>query len=339
MSSIQDIAVQAKVSKSTVSLVLNGKGDQLHISKETQQRVLETAKLLNYRPNISAKRLRNSEDKVLPVIALFWTSDTRSALLGRFLSGVQFALSSMDLDIDLMIQPFRGSHLSDVRSLIIGTRFTGAILTNLTEEDERYLESIDLNVPIVLYHRTSTKYSCVNIDNYKNGCEVASLFSNRGHRDVGIIIPNVSSAAVQLRKQGFMDKAKDLGLNIAQDHIAYGNYSELGGYNCLPKLMQSSTKPTAIFALSDQMAVGVLAALSELSIKVPDQIELVGHDDYEIAQFTIPSLTTMHLPIEELAKSCVEILVDIMSHNVSSPISKVFDSHLIIRKSCGGFIK
>lgn len=338
MSTIKAIAELAQVSVSTASFVLNGKGTQSRISPATQAKVLEAARLLGYRPNISAKRLRNSGDKVLPVIALFWTLDSRAALLGAFLDGIHRTISSCDQEYDLLIQPFKGSQLRDVRSLIIGTRFNGAVIANLTEEDQRYLESVTPGVPVVLYQRSSTKYSCVNIDNYRNGSEVARLFANRGHRCVGIVLPEISSVAVRLRKEGFLDAARELGLEVGEHHIVCGSFSEQGGYDGVNRLLQHPDKPTALFSLSDQMSVGALAALHEAGIRVPEQFELVSHDNYDIAKFTRPALTTMDLPIEEMAGTCLDILLDLMHRRMEGPVSRQFESRLIVRQSCGGFV-
>lgn len=337
MASIKEIAKLAQVSQGTASIVLNGKGDQLRISPATQKRIFEAAKKLDYRPNISARRLRTGGETVLPIIALFWTIDTRTALIGRFLKGIQNSIFSFKEEYELLIQPFVGSRLSSINSLVTGTRFNGAIIANPTEEDELFLEQTELNVPIVLYQRSSLKYSCVNVDNYHTGMEVARLFASRGHRDVAMIIPDVSSAAIRLRKEGFLLKAKENGLQVAPDHVIYADFSEHGGYDAAKRLLQVEHRPTAVFVLSDQMSVGALSAFSADGVQVPDDLELVSHDDYDVAQYTSPSLTTMHLPVEEMAGTSVKILIDLMHHKVEAPVIQNFETHLVIRNSCGGF--
>ncbi|MEF2245519.1 MULTISPECIES: LacI family DNA-binding transcriptional regulator [unclassified Paenibacillus] len=338
MTSIKDIAKFAQVAQGTASIVLNGKGDQYRISSATQKRILDAAKALDYRPNISARRLRSGGETVAPIIALFWTIDTRTSLIGRFLKSIQNSIFYSSEECELLIQPYVGSDLSSMKSLITGTRYNGAIIANPTEEDEQYLEESNPMVPIVLYQRSSTKYSCVNVDNSYTGMEVARLFANRGHQDVGIIIPDVSSAAIRLRKEGFLAEAKELGLKVADEHIIYSEFSEKGGYNAAMQLLESSKKPSALFILSDQISVGVINALNEKSINVPEEIEIVGHDDDDFSQFTTPPLTTMHLPVEEMATASVEIMLDLINHHKDSPIVQNFETKLLVRKSCGGFI-
>jgi LacI family transcriptional regulator len=335
MASIKEIAQLANVSQGTASMVLNGKGEQYRITLGTQQKVFEAAKQLNYQPNISARRLRSGGETVLPIIALFWAMDTRTALISRFLKGLYNALSNVEGDYELLIQPYVGTKLNEARSLITGTRYNGAIIANPAEEDEEFLDQARLNVPIVLYQRSSSKYSSVNVDSYRTGADVANLFSNRGHADVGVIVPNVSSRAIRLRNEGFLAKAEDIGLIVKAEHIVYSDFSERGGYEAVHQLhAQSQTFPSALLIISDQMAVGALRALNELGKKVPEEIEIVGHDDDEVTSFTIPTLSTVHLPVEEMAGACVTMLTDLIHHREIAPLSNMFETHIVLRKSC-----
>lgn len=335
MASLKEIAKLAQVSQGTVSFVLNGRGDELRISAATQKKILDAAKSLDYSPNISARRLRFGGETVVPIISLFWMLDTRTALMSRFLKGIHNSLSSLEEEYEIQIQPF--TRLSEVRSLVTGTRFNGAIIANASEEDEVFLEQADLKVPIVLYQRNSEKYSCVNVDNYKTGTEIAYLFKNRGHAEAAIIVPNVSSSAVRLRLEGFISAANELGLVVQQEHIIYSDFSEQGGYNAVQQLLQSDNIPSAIFAPSDHMSVGILMALNERGISVPDDLELVSHDDNDVARFTIPPLTTVHLPVEEMANACVLRLVDLMRLKTDDSVMQYFETRLVVRKSCGDF--
>ncbi|OXM84023.1 LacI family DNA-binding transcriptional regulator [Paenibacillus rigui] len=336
MASIKEIARLANVSQGTASLVLNGKGEQYRISAATQQKILEAARELNYQPNISARRLRSGGETVLPIIALFWALDTRTVLISRFLKGFQHMLSSIEGEYELLIQPYVGNQLSEVRSLVTGTRFNGAVIANPTEKDEAFLEQAQLNVPIVLYQRGSEKYASVNVDSFKSGEAVAQLFADRGHRSIGAIVPDVSSRAIRLRKEGFLSKASQLGLEVRPEHVVFAEFSEHGGFDGIKRLLdQQGDPPTALFVISDQMAVGALSALHELGKSVPQDMELVGHDNDDVTQFTIPPLSTVHLPVEEMAGECVKLLIDLMHHKVAGATARWMDTHIVFRKSCG----
>jgi DNA-binding LacI/PurR family transcriptional regulator len=336
MASIKEIARMAQVSQATASMVLGGKGDHYRISPATQRKILEAARQLNYKPNISARRLRSGGEEVLPIIALFWVMDTRAVLISRFLKGLQNSLNGMEGECEIMIQPYVGSRLSQVHSLFTGTRFNGAIIANPTEEDERFLEQADLKMPIVLYQRNSAKYSCVNVDSRKAGAEVARLFASRGHRQVGLVVPNVSSSAVRQRMEGFLSAAGDLGLHVPPQLIVSSDYSEEGGYTAIEQLHQCSLPYSALFIISDQMAIGALKKFHDAGIRIPADVEIVGFDDDPGTQYTIPTLSTVHLPVEEMAGECLNVLMRLMNHQAATPLRKMFDTHIIMRQSCGG---
>lgn len=337
MASIKEIAKMAEVSVGTASIVLNGKGDQMRISQATQKKVLETAQRLGYRPNISARRLRSGSEKAVPVIAVLWTLDTRASLVSRFLRGIQPHLFNQARPFEMLVQPYEISKIDQIESLMTGTRFNGAIIANASERDQNYLENTDLNVPIVLYLRNSNKYSYVTANGYETGMNIAKLFAKRGHQKVGIVIPNISSQAIHLRKEGFLEGARIHGLELSPKHILFESFTEEGGYLVANDLLREGEWPSALFFISDQMATGALVAFHEEGVKVPQDIEMMGHDNYDQARFTIPSLSTVHLPVEEMAGACVDILLDHIEHKVTSPVSVSFETELRIRQSCGGF--
>ncbi|MNI51050.1 HTH-type transcriptional repressor PurR [compost metagenome] len=85
------------------------------------------------------------------------------------------------------------------------------------------------------------------------------------------------------------------------------------------------------------MSVGALMALNEAGKLVPDDIEIVGHDNDEVSRYTIPTLTTVHLPVEEMAAECFRLLTELMQHKYQEPVIQQFGTHLVIRNSCGGY--
>lgn len=337
MVGIKDIAEVAKISITTASIVLNGKGDAMRISKKTQKRVLEVAAELGYRPNIFAKTLRNKNQNQVPLISILWTLDARTSLVSRFMSGIQDSKTYKFNDFDILIQPYKNNYIHKVESLVSGNRFNGAIIANASNKDIEYLESSKLNVPVVLYQRNSEILNSVNVDNLRTGTEVARLFLERDHEHVALIIPDVSSQAVDDRLTGFKTEAERCALGLPQKNLFYNDSSEEGGYLAAIQLMKLETIPTAVFCLSDEMATGALAAFYKQGVKVPKDIELIGHDNNIQTKFTVPALSTVHLPVEEMARKSIQILLDILRYKETGPISSSFQPSFIFRKSCGGF--
>ncbi|RAV10901.1 LacI family DNA-binding transcriptional regulator [Paenibacillus contaminans] len=334
MSGIRDIAKLANVSNGTVSAVLNGKGDALRIAAATRERVWEAARALNYRPNIPARRLRTADDTGVPVVALFWTWDTRSSLMGRFLKGIQSSPLCQENGVELLIQPYASSCLGKELSLLRGTRFNGAIIANATELDLAYLSQVNLPLPVVLYQRSQEGYRSIQVDHYASGCEVAELFHAKGFRQVGLITPHVSSQAIQLRQEGFVETAERLGMLVAGEHRLLDAFSEQGGYEAAARLSSGPPLPEALFVLCDQMAIGALTAFRERGIEVPGQIQVVGYDDSEGAAFTVPSLTSVHLPVERMAAAAIGLLAKLIDPGRELAVIETFATHIVYRNSC-----
>ena len=133
MASIKDVAKHANVSISTVSIIINGKSEERKISQETQKKVRQAMKELNYQPNFSAKKLRSSQNK--KTIALFWTTDFREVMLARFLSGLQTTINKMKLDYDIIIYPYENDHLCEEQTLTQISNYHGAIIANASQKD------------------------------------------------------------------------------------------------------------------------------------------------------------------------------------------------------------
>ncbi|WP_223066154.1 LacI family DNA-binding transcriptional regulator [Paenibacillus caui] len=338
MATIKEIASKAGVSPGTASFVLSGKGDLMRISKSTQNKILEIAHSVGYSPNLSARRLR-SKGELLPVIAILWTLDSRASLISPFLQGIQSQLSG-DLErFELLIQPYENSRLDKVDSLLTGMRYNGAIIANASDEDLDFLDNSEVKVPLVIYQRKSEKYSCVYVDSYGVGKQVAELFADKGHSHVGMIVPDSPSQAIYLRFNGFKDAAWERGLYLPDRSIVYGCFSEEGGYKAVKEMALTGRLPAAMFFLSETMAIGGLAALHELGVRIPQDIEIVGHDNHDQTRFTIPSLTTVNLPVAAMANSCVDIVMDMIEHKVKEPVAIVHETSLVYRDSCGSCLK
>lgn len=333
MATIREIAEKAKVSPGTVSFVLNGKGDQMRISIKTQEKILKIAKDLGYLPSISARRLRNSEAINIPFITILWTLDTRASLISRFLQGLQHKTLFKSNQFEILIQPYENGKLSELESLRTGNKYNGAIIANASDKDLQYLDNANLKVPIVLYQRHSDKYSTVNVDSKKTGLDVASFLHIKGIKKVGMVIPNLSSQAVARRSQGFIEGIETLGMD--NTIIKNGDFSEKGGYEAMEALIKASYPlPEALFFLSDPMAVGAISACHEYGVRIPDDLKIIGHDNDEQTPFTTPALTTVHLPVEEMANVCVKQLMGQINQTISTPSNERFETKIIERKSC-----
>ena len=341
MSSIKEIAERTKLSVGTVSIVLNGRGDEMRISKKTQQRVLEAAQGLGYLPNISARRLRQSGARNLPAIATFWPSDLAPELLGRFFAGAQSPILEQEHAFEMTIQPYKRGNVDKIKEMCDRGIYHGAIITGVSAEEQRWLESNRWGVPAVLFNRESSVCSCVYVDSYEIGRKVAELFANRGHRKVGVIAPeHLVHAKNNQRFKGFVESCARYGLELEDRHIQVAPMSMEGGNSAARRIVEGGGRmPTAIFFPIGIMAVAALPVFHRAGIRIPDDLEIVTYGDHEAEKYSVPSLTTVKLPVEEMASACVRLVMGLIQDPGSKPKSVVFETPFIFRESCGGDVR
>lgn len=339
MSTIREIAERTKLSVGTVSIVLNGRGDEMRISKKTQQRILEAAQGLGYLPNLSARRLRQSNARNIPSIVIFWPSDLSSDLLGRFFVGAQSSILEQEFEFEMTIQPYKRKHIQKIKDICDQGAYHGAILTGISAEDQRYLEEHPLNVPTVLFNRTSSIYSCIYVDAYEIGRKVAELFMLRGHKKVGAIVSDyLMKADNNFRFRGFVDSCAKYGLELEDRHIQVAPTTMEGGNIAASKIVKSGGElPTAMFFPLGIMAVAALPVFHRAGIRIPEDMEILTYGDHDIEKYSVPSLSTVKLPVEEMAAACIRLVMGRILDATGEPKSIVYETPFIFRESCGGF--
>ena len=141
MATIKDVAKQAGVSVTTVSIIINGKAEERKISAATQQRVAEAMRDLGYQPNLSARRLRSQENE-RPVIAFFWPLDYRVSILASFLNFIQIEIAESGFDCEMMIQTYENDKLEQYGTTFLKNGYSGAIIGACSAKDQQWLEGI-----------------------------------------------------------------------------------------------------------------------------------------------------------------------------------------------------
>ncbi len=338
MATIKDIAAKLGLSPSTVSIVLKGNGDKRKIKKETQQRILETAKELGYKPNIQAKILRGSLSSKSN-ISLYWVSDNRIHLLSRFLKGLQTTIIENNYQFQLSIVPYENNHLEDVLTQESVLATNAIIICNPSETDMEYLENNDFNIPIVLYNRYSKKYSTVTMDDKTIGLLPAQIFAAHGKKHPALLKSPATFSGMNIRANVFEFQVNEAGMehpvSVTVDDTMKGGY--LGALT----LCGLNSLPDCLFCTSDSIALGALKAFYERGLHIPEQIELisVGSGRPEQEEYCVPSLSVISLPLEDMARECLKILSDSLSTFDHVPKSVAFPTPYIPRESCPALLR
>lgn len=337
MVTIKDIAAKASVSVTTASLVLNDKDGAARISAKTKQRVLDAAAAIGYIPNVSARQLRQQGEPTL-TIALLLPHDSRVSIMGELITGIQRFLLAGDAPVkcSLSVEMYKAGELASVGGLKDRARFNGVLLANLSEEDEAWVHERPGSLPCVLFQRRSELYDYVDCDNTQAGRDVARHFAGNGHQRIAALVPRLSSDAINRRIRGLLAELAAAEGRSVEPLIRFGDFSEAGGYRATVELLQDGIAPTSIVAFSDQMAMGALYALQERHIPVPESCELIGFDNLPLSLYTIPALSTVSVPVQNMAEYAGRLLLSRIIPGSPQLPSRTFDMPLLHRATTRG---
>lgn len=318
-----DVARLAGVSTAVVSYVVNG---SKRVSPTTETRVREAIAMLGYQPNRAARALRLGSSETLGMVV----PDSTNPFFATLAHAVEQAAAERGLD--LLVANSDGSLAMERRHIdhFATRRVDGVFVCSaLVEPDLRALEQADIPVVLLSQYLPTPGIDSVSVD-LKDGSRMAvEHLAEHGHEAIGIVIGTNTDSAVDPREVGWREALGRLGL--AAGPVFRQPFSRPGGYEAGRWLLGGAERPTAIFVSSDRQAVGLLKAMHEAGVRVPEDLAIVSFDGSEDAEFSWPPLTTVSQPIDEMARAAVAALVD----DAAEKHHRVFTPTLIRRASCG----
>jgi LacI family transcriptional regulator len=331
----QDVADLAKVSRTTVSFVLNDvKG--LNITAETRQRVLDAAAELNYVPNARAQALASRRAKA---IGLVMTRSPHHIATDTFLPQIIGGLIEVIQEhrLRLLIEYVEVEHQDRVYlQLARAKHIDGMILftPRLNDAGLKRLEEVDIPTVLMGDIEGSNLYS-VDVDNRLAAQQAVQYLLDLGHTQIACITnAPLSYAAAPARVQGYKDVLLRAGITPDDDLVRYADFDMQSGYEKMKSLLAGSKKFTAVFVASDNVAMGAKSALREAGLRIPEDISLVGFDDIPWAQYADPPLTTIRIDAQDLARRACQTLMDLMQGKEFESKHQIVDTQLVVRKSC-----
>src|SRR5215204_7113521 len=320
VTTIARVAALAGVGVGTVSRVLNDSGA---VSAPTRRRVEEAIDALGYEPSAAARALSTGRTMSLGVVAPFLTQPSvveRLRGVARRVSDAGYRLVLFDVE--------RPDALFDtVGAFAVNGRVDGLLVVSLPLPPEFRAGS----VPTVLVDRENDALPCVHIDDEAGGRLATEHLLGLGHTAIGFVGDTeenpygfVSSAR---RRAGYEAALRDAGVEIDPTLTRTGPRGRDAARAHARELLEAAVPPTAIFAASDDQALGVLEAAEALEIEVPDRLSVVGFDDLEVARYA--HLTTVAQPLEESGARSVDLLLDALAGG--SPRSERLDCELVVR--------
>lgn len=320
---LADVARAAGVSSPTASLVLSGRGDELRISQRVQKRVREAAAELSYRPNIVSIGLRKGKTRTLGLV-----SDTvaTSQLAGDMIKGAIEA--ARDHGFMLFIGETEGD--PEIEGALLEAmhdrQVDGIILTSMFTRTRAVPAVLD-RIPTVLLNTLPdepTSAPAVVPDEIEAGRAAARLLLEAGHREIHLIgagpdpqdVPPSTVAGVE-RLAGIREVLTAAGLEPASGRLC-GEWLPPEGWRATNDLLREHPRPRAIICFNDRLAFGAYQALHEAGLAIPDDVSIVSFDNYPLAEWMRPGVSTFAIPHEQLGRRAVELLIDRVQNGMGS---------------------
>lgn len=327
-----DVSALAGVSRATVSQILNNKPG-FSVPQATRQRVLDAAQHLGYVPNISARNLRIQKTNTIGVVI----QDINNPFYPAFIRGVQDIAESVGYDVvsyNTDSTEARELHFIDV---LLRGRVDGVIgVFWHAAQSLRKLTS--RGIPVAVLGDDNEPAELVNVI-YVNDAEASRHAVNHlielGHRHITAVTG--PRELLKSRVAGYVAAMTEAGLAAHIDVVSTPDLGEVGGYEAGQIIFAKPDRPTALFAMNDLIAFGLLSASREYSIDVPTDLSLVGFDDIPAARLVTPSLTTIQPFQQTLGQRCAELLLERLNGTVTVPEGRRIEMPhgLAVRASSG----
>jgi DNA-binding LacI/PurR family transcriptional regulator len=328
---LEQVASLAGVGRGTASRVING-SDQ--VSESSRAAVLKAIDDLGYVPNRAARSLVT---RLTDVVALVVSeSEERffgEPFFGQIVRGVSGALAGTPRQL-LLTMAHRAHDRGRLDNYLSRQHVDGVLLLSLHGDDPLPSQLVTRGVPAVLGGRpsTATALPYVDMDNAGGAGQAVAHLGRIGRRRIATITGPQDMIAGVHRLDGYRTALAAAGLPLDEALIIRGDFSEQSGRAAMAELLERAPDLDAVFAASDQMAVGALAALAAAGRRVPDDVAVVGFDDSPSSRHTTPQLTTVHQPVEAMGARMMQLLGQLIESGEPQE-NVILDTHLVVRDS------
>lgn len=329
---IKDIAKLSGVGVSTVSRVLNNHPD---VKESTRERVLEVIKESNYIPNNSARILKQNNTKNIGVFVKGVFNPFFSEMvniIGNKITQSKYTMVLEQNDFTL------GEDFDKLQAFIKEKRLQGVICLGVNFESLASDTINSLEVPIVQTssnsHLQDNSFSSVGIDNIKSAYIATKHLINLGHKNIAVMIGEKNDIGISwTRLKGYKRALKEAGITFNEKNMLIGDYSSEKSYEVMKDYLKENKDITAIFSISDIMAIGIAKAIVDSGYRIGNDISLIGFDGLEMTKFYNPGITTMKQPKELMAEKSTDLLLNLLSGKGNNE-HIILDTELIERDSC-----
>lgn len=330
---IGDVAARARVSKSAVSFVFNGRGG---VGAEARERILQAADELGWRPDARARALSRSRAQALGlVIRREPELLSTDPFFPQFVAGVESGLAKVEYALVLQVVDGEQSESDAYTRFAHESRVDGVFLTDLRTRDERPAELSRLGLPYVLVGPTAPDggdLQPIGLDDAAGIRRAVRHLFALGHRRIAHVGGSARYVHSDVRRRAWADELEQLGLDPGP--VVDADFTGASGARATHELLDLSRPPTAIIYANDLMAIAGMSVAVDRGIRVPHDLSIVGFDDIPLAPYIVPPLTTVRQDVFEWGRACAETLVAIVEGRTPDPV-ELPPVEFIVRGSTG----
>jgi DNA-binding LacI/PurR family transcriptional regulator len=322
-----DVARLANVSQAAVSRAFTPGAS---VSEETREKVLAAARELSYRPNVIARSLIRKSTNIIGLVVMRFTNPFYARIIRDFTRALQ-----EQGYWTLILNIAQNQELEKTLPMALQYQVDGLIVTSSTLSSGLAAECVRSGTPVVMFNRyaSDTHTHVVSCDNVEGGRIVADAFLDAGHQRLAFIGGEEASSTNRDRETGFVERLQERGTSLTFRESA-GDYMYEPGYEVATRLLSRDDPPDGIFCANDLIAMGALdAARTELGIKVPEELSIIGFDDIPMAAWPGYALTTIRQPVDQLVDATLQVLMDAIRSQGSEPVKKIISTNLVPRNS------
>ena len=323
MATLKDIATEAGVSLATVSRVLND-DPTLNVKEETKHRILEVAEKLEYKSTSSRKAQVHTvgHHHILAIYSYQQDLEINDPYYLAIRHGIETQCEKLGIELTNCYFNNALPELKKVTGVLIVGQPSRAIRDAAT--------ALTDNVCFIDFHEPGSSYDAVDIDLVRIAKEVIDFFIAQGARRIGFIGGQDEPGKADIREAAFVEYGRLKGV-VSEEDIWRGGFSSSSGYELAKTMLAKADFPTALFVASDSIAIGVLRAIHERGLSIPEDISLISVNDIPTARFTFPPLSTVRIHSEMMGSQGVNLLVEKARDGRALPLNVFVPSVLKLR--------
>jgi LacI family transcriptional regulator len=326
---IYDVAREANVSMATVSRVVN---NNPNVKPQTRKKVFEAIEKLGYRPNAVARGLASKKTTTVGVVI----PDISNLNFAEVARGIEDIATMYHYNIILCNADKKKEKEIRVINTLLEKQVDGLLFMGGTITEEHLQAFNTSNVPIVLCATSSGNESIpyVDIDHERAAMDAVSLLIEQGHRKIGMISgPLEDPTTGYARYNGYKKTLEANGIAFREDYVRIGNYRYDSGLEVMKYFLELDDRPTAIFAATDEMAIGAIHTILDAGLKVPEDISVISVDNTRMASMVRPQLTAVAQPMYDIGAVSMRLLTKLMNKEEVESTKVILPHELIRRKS------